>query len=376
MKSRVRFPFVYFYTEPNMVYAYKMDSTDYITVSNWSSSGEWRSFEVDSEEAFETFKHEETQPPEGLGMFISQDVLYKMVEEINNNIQQYRSLLACKPFSRNPFKEVNGVHIVSSESAAGSVRGGLESPKLVIGFTENLAIGPLWNLDQVDGQAYRKEWLFDHINSEQEEDEGENKFRNMQREIEDIPEQLPIYIWYGNNAFEQVFLRFVLSITRYKSNEIYLINSAERKYITNKDEHEEEVDTDQFEPQDVRAIYEKREELQPLTKQERNQYQKEWETLSQTKNGLRIWRDQRIIEVNENYYDELILRTIKTMHQEQEQKDYIMTAEVIGEILYANREYIYIDFLEYRIRDLVFSGILELKGVPKSMRHYRVKLRA
>ncbi len=32
-------------------------------------------------------------------------------------------------------------------------------------------------------------------------------------------------------------------------------------------------------------------------------------------------------------------------------------------------------FLEYRIRYLVYSGGFELKGIPKSMHHYSVKLR-
>jgi hypothetical protein len=32
-------------------------------------------------------------------------------------------------------------------------------------------------------------------------------------------------------------------------------------------------------------------------------------------------------------------------------------------------------FLEYRIRHLIFSGILEIKGNSKSMRYYSVKLK-
>ncbi|ULT59810.1 DUF3658 domain-containing protein [Neobacillus drentensis] len=32
-------------------------------------------------------------------------------------------------------------------------------------------------------------------------------------------------------------------------------------------------------------------------------------------------------------------------------------------------------FLEYRIRYLIYSRFLELKGIPKSMRHYSVKPR-
>ncbi|WP_238323482.1 DUF3658 domain-containing protein [Planococcus antarcticus] len=30
--------------------------------------------------------------------------------------------------------------------------------------------------------------------------------------------------------------------------------------------------------------------------------------------------------------------------------------------------------MEYRIRYLVYNGTFEIKGIPKSMRHYRVKL--
>ncbi|WHY67808.1 DUF3658 domain-containing protein [Neobacillus sp. SuZ13] len=32
-------------------------------------------------------------------------------------------------------------------------------------------------------------------------------------------------------------------------------------------------------------------------------------------------------------------------------------------------------YIEYRIRYLIYKGFLELKGIPRSMRHYRVKLR-
>ena len=378
MKSKVRFPFVYFYLEPNRVYMYKMDSTEYLTVSNWTQNGEWRSFEIADEEAFETFKHEETQPPEGYSIFVNQDVLNDMVEEINNYIQQYRSLLACKPFSRDPFKEVDSVHIVSSESAAGTVRVGLQHPKTVIGFTEFLAIGPIWKLHEKKGQVYRNEWLFDHINSEQDEFEGENKFRNMLREIEDIPETLPIYIWYGNDASEQTFLRFILYILRHKANVIYLMNFVElyEKYITTKDAQYEFLYTSHLASQDVRVLFEKRGEVKALNEAELYQYHKEWETLSQAMGVLRIFRDNEIMEVKQNQYDSLILNTIKKLHDAQEQKDFIKTGSVIGEVLENRKEFKHADYLEYRIRDLIYTGFLELKGVPKSMSHYRVKLRS
>ncbi|WP_425467619.1 hypothetical protein [Psychrobacillus soli] len=38
-------------------------------------------------------------------------------------------------------------------------------------------------------------------------------------------------------------------------------------------------------------------------------------------------------------------------------------------------EFVGIFFLEYRIRYLIYTGFLELKGIPKSEWHYSVKKR-
>jgi hypothetical protein len=84
--------------------------------------------------------------------------------------------------------------------------------------------------------------------------------------------------------------------------------------------------------------------------------------------------NNEIIGVNENHYDPLIINTIEMLHQEQEKKDFIKTGEVIGEILSAMKGGINAFFLEYRIRHLMYSGVLVPKGIPKSMGHYSVKL--
>lgn len=86
------------------------------------------------------------------------------------------------------------------------------------------------------GQTFRNEWFYEHINLEQDDYEYENEFANTLWEIEDIPKQVPIYIWYGNNADEQTGLRFLLYLLRDKTNDVYLINSTElyKKYKTPK----------------------------------------------------------------------------------------------------------------------------------------------
>jgi len=58
---------------------------------------------------------------------------------------------------------------------------------------------------------------------------------------------------------------------------------------------------------------------------------------------------------------------MEMLHRKQEKKDFIKAGMVIGEVLSGTNELINAFFLEYRIRHLIYSGVLELKGIPKSM---------
>ena len=90
---------------------------------------------------------------------------------------------------------------------------------------------------------------------------------------------------------------------------------------------------------------------------------------------LRIWNERRIVALPEDYYNALILATVEKLQKEQESNEYILAAQVVGEIVAGMDEFIDYFFLEYRIRQLVYKGVFEIKGVPKSMRDYRIKLK-
>ncbi|MET3696619.1 uncharacterized protein DUF3658 [Bacillus oleivorans] len=369
IKTKINDRFIYFLIEPNVVLAYRIETHNYITVSDLRDMNKCETFEINDRDDFETFNHHERQGDEGKAFFVNQEDMNKMVEEINKHIQKYRHL-------KGLGNQSGAVHIVTSESAAGSLRVSLERPKTVIGFPESFSIGPLWKLHEKIGQSYRNEWLFENINYEQENYEYENKFINTLREIEDIANNVPIYIWYGNNADEQTGLRFFLYLLREKTNEIFLMNATElyERYGTNEEE-QPYLHTSQMEPKNLRLFYENNNEKKPLSDRERMQFNQEWEKLSETKEVLRLWIDDEIKGVPEYHYDSLIIETIEKLHHKQGTKDYIKTGSVIGEILTQMDAYINIFFLEYRIRHLVYSGVLALKGIPKSMRHYSVKLR-
>lgn len=351
--------------QPNLVFVYKIETQKYITVLDLSRTESWGTFEFEQEDDFDMFDHRKSNSTPGRTFLADLDTMNELVELINQHIQKNHRL-----------RTKGAVHIVSSESAAGSLRVGLEWPKTVIGFPDFLSIGPLGKLDEKLAQTYRKEWLMENINFE-EETEYPIKFSNTLRELEDIPSEDPIYIWYGNNANEQVCMRFLLYLLRDKTNEIFLINSTElsEKHITTTEEQGQIFDTSQIKSEEVNLLFDVNKRGNSLSNKERTQLQMEWEALAQTKENLRIWNNGEIKGVPENHFDVEILHTIEKLHEQQGNRDFIKVGRVVEELFIQIDEFAGIYFLEYRIRHLIYSGFLELKGIPKSILHYSVRKR-
>lgn len=361
MKTRNNYPYIYFFTEPSIVFVYEIQGDSYLTVSQLSQHGEWNTYEIAEE--FDGFNHEEHNPLEGRGYSIRMDDVNFMVGKINELIRIHR---------KNSKK--NGqVHLVSSESTAGALKFGLDRPKTVIAFQDLFSIGPLLKFDELVGQDERHKWLNENINLEQDDYELENYFATTLLEIEDLPEDVPIYIWTANNGNEQTGLRFMLHLLMEKENEVVVINTTElyKKWIGSMDEISY---TNSLHPDELRLLFEKSQSSKSLTREARLQLSEEWKLLSQTKENLRLWKNGKVTSVPEDYFDDLILETISDLHKKQEAKDFIRTGRVIGEALHKMEEIVGDSYLEYRIRHLIYTGALELKGIPRSMRHYSVKI--
>lgn len=350
--------------EPAVVFVYKIETNDYLTVSRFLDGGSLETYELNHPEEFNTFTHEESHPLIGRGYFIQQNDTYKMTKFINKQIQKHRVI------------DDGPIHIVSTESAAGTIRYSIDRPRKVLTFSEFFSFGPLWMLEREEGQAYRNEWLFDNINMEFQDDyENEMRFANTLLEIEDIQEGVPIYIWVGNNTHEQIGVRFILQLLSGKANAVFLINSAVlyQKFINH---HLPIYHTSQMTPDHIKLIFEQGKNSHPLSLADRERYVREWKSLAQSKGVFRLWRNNEISIVSENHYDSLIIQIIRKIHREQVHKDFIRASKVIGVMLeQMMEEFVSDSFWEYRIRYLIYNGVLELKGVPKSMRHYSVKLR-
>ncbi|MDI2588837.1 DUF3658 domain-containing protein [Psychrobacillus sp. NEAU-3TGS] len=231
-------------------------------------------------------------------------------------------------------------------------------------------------LDKKTGQTSRKDWLIENINIEQEV-EYPVKFSNTLREIEDIPSEVPIYIWYGNNANEQICMRFLVYLLKDKTSELFLINSTDlyEKHLRTQKQQLHIFNTSQMESQDIKILFEKNNKATPLSEKERSHLQLEWEALAQTKEVLRIWNNGEIKGVPENYVDSTILHRIEDLQKQQGNNDFIKTGKVLEELFVQMDGFVDIFFLEYRIRHLIYSGFLEIKGIPKSLWNYSVRMR-
>ncbi|MFJ5772157.1 DUF1835 domain-containing protein [Psychrobacillus sp. NPDC093180] len=365
IKTKINYPFIYILMDPTIVFVYKIETQNYITVLDLSRTEAWGTFELEQEVEFETFDHRKNKSTQGRTFFANQDDMVLLVEFINQQIQKNRQLRTNGP-----------VHIVSSESTAGSLKSGLLRPKTVIGFPDFLSIGPLGKLDEKMAQTYRKDWLIDNINFEQET-EYPIKFSNTLREIEDIPSEVPIYIWYGNNANEQVCMRFLIHLLKDKTNKLFLINSTDlyEKHISTQKQPLHIFNTSQIESQDIKMLFEKNNKDTPLSDKERNHLQLEWEALAKTKEVLRIWRNGEIKGVPEDHVDSPILQMIENLQKQQGNNVFIKIGEVLGELIVQLEEFVDIFYLEYRIRHLIYSGFLEIKGIPKSLWNYSIRMR-
>lgn len=369
MKTKINYPFIYFLIEENIVLVYQIQTMEYVSGADLIESGNMVSYDVESEEDFASFIHTERTPVEGRSLFMNHRDLDKMAGEVNEHIQRVRQ----KTKSEN---QSGTFHLVTSEAAAGSLRAGLARPKAVIGFPEAFSIGPLWKLPEQAGLDFRSEWLFDNINFVEEATEYERKFKNALLQIYDISPDVPIYIWFGNNAEEQTGLCFYLWFLRDKPNEIFLMNTTElyEKYIA-ADGGSAYFHTGMLDSKILKQFFGNEQKIPPLSEEKRISFHEEWTALSETKDVLRIWRNGQIQAVPEDQYDSLIIEKLEERHQTQANKNFILTAQLIGEIVAERDEFVDYFYLEYRIRELLYNGTLEIKGVPKSMRHYRVKLR-
>lgn len=290
----------------------------------------------------------------------------------------YKDLLTFADAKNMPEKDYDAIHIVFGDAVAGSLKHALPASEKVIGLPEIFSTGPVWELHENIGIATRYEWFENHFLFDGEDMRNEKlRLKHAFLAVTSISESVPVFIWTGENAHEQTGMRLALYLLKDKANDVRivhatsaaeaLLNTAECTWYLR---HSGEIS-----PDTLKLIYASSQSSELLSAEQRIRFEEEWLSLASTRDVLRIWEDGEIVSVPDDFYDDYMIDTARKLHDENGQKDFMKSARVIGEVIGHLEQYLGDQYFEYRLRHLIMNGVFEIKGVPKAMRFYSVKLR-
>lgn len=274
-----------------------------------------------------------------------------------------------------PDENTKNIHIVFGGSAAGSVRqmireNGSHGTDRIILFRDVFSIGPIWRLHEEQGREERRAWFRNHLDSEFE-GEGDSQ----QPLLENLPEDAVIYIWCSNNAHEQTGLRYVSWLLKDRSNNLYILDAP----AANEQKEDQPgvlhfySHTGENSSKELSRVYRDPTKHVLVTDEQRRCYEQEWLSLSESSNLLRIWAFGELISAEVTYFDDFILEKVHILEKDKPNGEFLKAARVIGEVIGHSGQYTGDAFIEYRLRELIYGGKLEIQGVPRAMRYYSVR---
>lgn len=281
----------------------------------------------------------------------------------------------------DPAPACTHVHIVIGDSFAGSMKQALkglgweEAHKLIV-LRENYAIGPLADLDSPAGRKARSEWFSDNIiNGLEAYSHYEDEHQVLLARLERIPEQAEVVVWTTHNACEQAGMRYALHLLRHRSNPIAVYDACaicealyNRPDASTEYRHSGELSASKLQAALVRLDGSGR-----LSDADIAKLQREWRTISEQAGTLRIWRDGAVIDVPADDYDQYLLDKLDGLKPPAGARGFLRSARLIGEAIGHCEQYVGDAYFEYRLRTLIYNGVLEIKGVPAAMRFYSVR---
>ncbi|SDT54473.1 Protein of unknown function [Paenibacillaceae bacterium GAS479] len=281
----------------------------------------------------------------------------------------------------SPVPTCTHVHIVVGDSFAGSMRQALkgldcEETHKLITLRENYAIGPLYSLDSPEGRKARSNWFHNNITEAFEAyTEFEEEYNELLDELEKIPEQAEVIIWTSGNACEQAGMRHALYLLRNKHNSISVNDAcAMCEELYNRPEasinyrYSGEIPSNK-----LREAFTLMDGKGKLCASDLTQLEREWQVITEQSGTLRIWRDGAVLEVPAEYYDQYLLEKLDDLKPPLSDNSFLKSARLIGEAIGYCEQYIGDSYFEYRLRELIYNGILEIKGVPAAMRFYSIR---
>ncbi|GGP16115.1 DUF1835 domain-containing protein [Oceanobacillus neutriphilus] len=182
----------------------------------------------------------------------------------NNPADKVNSLLYQTDLKSN--NNGQAIHILFGDSASGSLKWalkekGIQDKEKVISLSDLFSIGPVWQLHDKAGLDQRNDWIKNHLILDDDINEVQLHFNNTLSMINAIPE-----------------------------NDCYPLHTGE------------------IIPEKLMMIYEKRRKVPVLSQEQRKKFEEEWKELAATRKVLRAWENKEIKSVDDDYYDDFIIK--------------------------------------------------------------------
>ncbi|CAM4315341.1 DUF1835 domain-containing protein [Paenibacillus tarimensis] len=280
----------------------------------------------------------------------------------------------------DPTSDCTHVHVVVGDSFAGSMKVALKqqgwsAAHKVITIRENYAIGPLGNLDSPEGRRTRSEWFQDNITEAfGTYISSEEEYQGLLDKLEQIPDQAEVIIWTSRSVREQIGMRHAMHLLRGKRSLIRMCDATEiceelfnRPHASIEYRNSGEISAD-----GLREALERVNAVRQLSAADIKRLAEEWLEISEQGGILRIWTDGTVQEVPADYYDSYILDKLDDLRPASDHR-FLKAPRLIGEAMGYCEQDIGDSYFEYRLREMIYEGVLQIKGVPAGMRFYSVR---
>lgn len=259
-------------------------------------------------------------------------------------------------------------HIVFGDSAGGSMKYFLKEiakdrESKVIVIREDFSLGPIYNFGSESSIKERSQWfdlLFKSVNYEDIFYDLSNDTLKTKAEINKLKENDKIVIWHGYNTSDQIGLRYVCALL--KDLDIYELDLSK---IIKRDVEINNwwyTSLGMISPDEISNLIV---DIEKIKEKRKIQLIKDWEEILKYKSNLRILENDKIVNVEENYYDNQILENCTF--------NFKRAARIIGSTMGHSKQLVGDLYIHYRVRKLIEEDKIQYRGILKSMRDFEIK---
>lgn len=277
---------------------------------------------------------------------------------------------------------MNVIHIGFGDSACGNLKSAFSKNneyknEQIICINEDFSIGPIYKLESNKGLQERKQWLKEVLTKT-----GSILDKNYLGWIEitlnknshiakEIPTDSKVIIWHGDNASDQIGLRFVAFLLQNNNIQFEEVNVTEYS-------RQIEYKVHDLQNKEIPHVIKSLGEMPPELTLDALQLKKsmssltieslinDWEKWTQTKDVLRIILKGKIVAVPENHYDLSIL--------ENTSNEYQNASHIVGDVMGESNQRIGDTYLAYRVYQLIQQGKLSYQGDLGFLREFEIRL--